>query len=201
MLILVFPSRTCNIFENRSTDVTMPILNAQNEFWIGILHSTVKGDYPWSWKWVFFEHFYLIKRMLSLVSHLYHFILVLSNHNEISRNFIFAGKYLPPFHDIYYRTSLFKNVLTRTFFFICQPIFKLFAAHFATNSCRASEQLPISCPLMLLTFHSTHTAVVDARIGFYRYYHSDTDTKCSILPKQLKNITEKTSSDTRKQTF
>ena len=43
--------------------------------------------------------------------------------------FFFAGKYLPPFHEIFCSG---KNVFDQNFF-ICQLIFKIFAAHFATN--------------------------------------------------------------------
>ena len=44
-----------------------------------------------------------------------------------------------------------------------------------------------------LTFHSAHTAVVDARIGFYRHYHTDTDViiqdiKTHKQTKRLQNI-------------
>ena len=39
----------------------------------------------------------------------------------------FAGKYLPPLHEIFVQEIPIQN------FFICQPIFKIFAAHFATN--------------------------------------------------------------------
>ena len=43
---------------------------------------------------------------------------------------IFAGKYLPSFHEI------FVQEIPKCFdqnFFICKPIFKFFAAQFATN--------------------------------------------------------------------
>ena len=32
--------------------------------------------------------------------------------------YFFAGKHLPPFHGIFIQKSLFKNVLTRTFFYL-----------------------------------------------------------------------------------
>ena len=44
----------------------------------------------------------------------------------------FAGKYLPPFHEIFVQEIPFQNVFDQNFF-ICQPIFKIYAAHFATN--------------------------------------------------------------------
>ena len=36
--------------------------------------------------------------ILSQVSQLFHFILILSDHNEMPRTLFFAGKYLPLFH-------------------------------------------------------------------------------------------------------
>ena len=45
---------------------------------------------------------------------------------------IFAGKYLPPFQEIFVQEIPIKNVFDKNFF-ICQPIFKIVAAHFATN--------------------------------------------------------------------
>ena len=44
----------------------------------------------------------------------------------------FAGKLLPPFHDFLLLKALFKIVLGQNFF-NCEPIFKIFAAHFRTN--------------------------------------------------------------------
>ena len=43
----------------------------------------------------------------------------------------FVGKYLPLMRFLY-KKSLFKNVFDQNFF-ICLPIFEIFAAHFATN--------------------------------------------------------------------
>ena len=70
-------------------------------------------------------------KMLSLVFHLCHFEIILSNRNEISRILNFAGKYLPPFHESFVQ-KLPIHFFSRTYF-ICQSIFKIFAAHFATN--------------------------------------------------------------------
>ena len=44
----------------------------------------------------------------------------------------FAGKYLPPFHEIFVQKIPIQKCFDQNFF-ICQPIFKIFAAHFATN--------------------------------------------------------------------
>ena len=66
-------------------------------------------------------------KILSQVSYLCHCILSLRNQNEKKKKkkkkkqefYIFAGKYLPSFHDeILYRKSLFKIFLTRAFLFV-----------------------------------------------------------------------------------
>ena len=58
------------------------------------------------------------------------------NNFEQSLEFIFFLReniYLPSMRFLY-RKSLFKNVFDQNFFIKkCQPIFKIFAAHFATN--------------------------------------------------------------------
>ena len=51
------------------------------------------------------------------------FLMVLSDHNEIQRISNVAGKYLLPLHVFFFDLTVF----------VCQPIFKNFAAHFATN--------------------------------------------------------------------
>ena len=65
------------------------------------------------------DTFHLIMMILSLVSHVCHFMVILSNRSENThtqthththkRILFFAGKYLPPFHEILYRKFLFKN--------------------------------------------------------------------------------------------
>ena len=51
-----------------------------------------------------------------------------------TENLRLVVNYLLLFMRFLYRKSLFKIVLTRSFFFfICQLIFKMFAAHFATK--------------------------------------------------------------------
>ena len=73
----------------------------------------------------------LIMEILSWISHLYYFIIILSIHNEISR-FLVLKKYLPTFHAIcFYRKSPFKMFLTRTFSFV-NRFSNFFAAYFAT---------------------------------------------------------------------
>ena len=57
---------------------------------------------------------------------MYHFIMILGNCNGIP--FLLSGKYLHPFHEISFTENPYsKMLLTRTFFFICQPILKIFA--------------------------------------------------------------------------
>ena len=77
----------------------------------------------------------MIMKILSRVCHLCHFVMILSNHdrNRNNRNFNFLREniYLPSMRFLY-RKSLFKNVFDQNCF-ICQPIFKIFAAHFATD--------------------------------------------------------------------
>ena len=46
-------------------------------------------------------YFYWIMNILSQVSHLCPLITTLSNHNKMPRSLMFAGKYLPPFHEIF----------------------------------------------------------------------------------------------------
>ena len=57
-------------------------------------------------KCICLEKFYLIMKISSQVSHLYHFIMVLSNHNLI---ILQENIYLPSMRFLY-RKSLFKNV-------------------------------------------------------------------------------------------
>ena len=66
---------------------------------------------------------------LSKVSHLCYFIMILSNHNEISRISFFAGKYLPPFHEIFVQKIHNQTILTRTFLFIIDNEFSKFLLH------------------------------------------------------------------------
>ena len=57
----------------------------------------------------FLEKYYSVMKMLSLVSHLCHSILILSNHNEIPRISFFAGKNLPPFLEIFVQKIPIQN--------------------------------------------------------------------------------------------
>ena len=71
--------------------------------------------------------FFLLDHEDDVSGEMFHFIMVSSNRNKIPRHLcFFAGKYLPP--EILYSKMFF---FSRTSF--CQPIFKMFSAHFATN--------------------------------------------------------------------
>ena len=57
------------------------------------------------------------------VSYMCHLKMILSNYSEILRITFFAGKYLPPLHEIFVQKIPFKNVFDHNFF-VCQPILK-----------------------------------------------------------------------------
>ena len=70
--------------------------------------------------------------MLSQVNQFCHFIIILSNQNEIPRINIFAENVNLHFMRFCTENPYSKIVLTRTCF-ICQPIYNMFARHITTN--------------------------------------------------------------------
>ena len=67
---------------------------------------------------------------VSLVSFCYAFEQPLQNTDNLF--FCVCENIYLPYMRVLYRNSLFKNVFDQNSF-ICQPVFKMFAAHFATN--------------------------------------------------------------------
>ena len=65
---------------------------------------------------IFFQFLYLFMNILSPVSHLRRFMMVLSNHNEIQRASNFCGNIYLPFTRFLYRMFLTRNSYLSTDF-------------------------------------------------------------------------------------
>ena len=121
-------------------------------------------------------------KTVSRVCHLCHLIMILSNHNIITRIsffffffFFFCGEniYLP-FMKFLHRKSLFKNVIDQNFS-ICQPnfIFFFFATNCMPNCAKKKFLLDLnSCKISVKTHYQTQGNTLEYSLSPQRHAFS-----------------------------
>ena len=143
-------------FENRFTNKK---LMSKNVFEMGFCIG--KGDNKKSLTLDSGKFVNFIQTFGPLVSFSYNLVLILWIFNKILELLIFSGKIVTSLANNFSMwKSLFKNIFP-CYTFICNPIFKIFAAHFRTKGMLNHDKITFVCGWFTAWWHAKNLLLKD----------------------------------------